>query len=427
MPSVLVSRAGVRSQDQVFWTSIMLVTDMGAAVVSCPVVAYWVDASRSRKIPFLAGVLLQIVAVALFTAAQSTTMYIVERVLQGWSSAIVSIAGLALLRDGMGKQRLGEALGYMELGSTLGVITGPPIGGLVYQKGGYYAVCSLGFVIAVLDLMLRLAVLEKEVPGSRIHNDATSTSHTISERSAESRADVPGFKQQKIPTSLRLLKESRMWITLWGLAFDGIVTGAFDATLPSFAGKLFGWNPFAAGLIFLVIAVPALLEPIFGRLTDRFGARIMAVLGYTFFAPCLISLQFISQNTLTHKVLLAFLVALCSLAPGMAQPGLYIESQMILGKIEDQTPGIFGDKGAVAQAFGLQTMANYAGLAVGPIIGGSLLDRYGWKVMAWVLGAMAGVTVLPMFWLSNETLADEKGRLELREQRECPMQTNPPA
>jgi MFS family permease len=153
----------------------------------------------------------------------------------------------------------------------------------------------------------------------------------------------------------------------------------------------------------------------------------MAVLGYTFFAPCLISLQFISQNTLTHKVLLAFLVALCSLAPGMAQPGLYIESQMILGKIEDQTPGIFGDKGAVAQAFGLQTMANYAGLAVGPIIGGSLLDRYGWKVMAWVLGAMAGVTVLPMFWLSNETLADEKGRLELREQRECPMQTNPPA
>jgi MFS family permease len=210
----------------------MLVTDMGAAVVSCPVIAYWVDASRSRKIPFLAGVLLQIVAVALFTAAQSTTMYIVERVLQGWSSAIVSIAGLALLRDGMGKQRLGEALGYMELGSTLGVITGPSIGGLVYQKGGYYAVCSLGFVIAVLDLMLRLAVLEKEVPGSRIHNDATSTSHTISERSAESRADVPGFKQQKIPTSLRLLKESRMWITLWGLAFDGIVTGAFDAVRP---------------------------------------------------------------------------------------------------------------------------------------------------------------------------------------------------
>jgi hypothetical protein len=40
-------------------------------------------------------------------------------------------------------------------------------------------------------------------------------------------------------------------------------------TVPSFVEKLFGWDSFAAGLIFLVMATPSLLEPLFGRLTTE--------------------------------------------------------------------------------------------------------------------------------------------------------------
>lgn len=144
-----------------------------------------------------------------------------------------------------------------------------------------------------------------------------------------------------------------------------------------------------------------------GRLCDRFGVRIMTVLGFAMYTPPLVCLQFVTQDSMSHKVLLVALMALCGLAPSIAQPALYVESQIVLEEMEMRIPGVFGEQGAVSQAFALQTMANYAGLSVGPIIGEKMLSRYGWKPMAWTLGAVAGVTILPMFFLSSESFPEQ--------------------
>lgn len=69
--------------------------------------------------------------------------------------------------------------------------------------------------------------------------------------------------------------------------------------------------------------------------------------------------------------------------------------------MERTKPGIFGQKGAVAQAFGIQTMAQFSGLFLGPLWGGFVTYRFGWKTMAWSLGVLAGVTAVPMLWLSG--------------------------
>ncbi|KAG2421258.1 hypothetical protein HFD88_000874 [Aspergillus terreus] len=207
--------------------------------------------------------------------------------------------------------------------------------------------------------------------------------------------------------SLILLKEHRVLFTLWALAVDGLIVGAFDAIIPIFVEKTFGWGTLAAGLIFLAMATPALLEPFFGRLCDRFGVRIMTVLGYLLYAPSLVCLQFVKDNTLSHKLLLGVLMALCGFAGDLGQPALYLETQLVLDDLEGQTPGIFGEQGAVAQAFGLQSMANYAGLAVGPIIGQRLFENFGWTVTMWTLGGIAGVTIVPMFFLSHGPIAGD--------------------
>lgn len=176
------------------------------------------------------------------------------------------------------------------------------------------------------------------------------------------------------------------------------------------------------------MAGPALLEPLFGeyalnidvpdttalmhgpgRLCDRFGVRIMAVLGFAMYTPSLVCLQFVTQHSMAHKVLLVVLMALCGLGPTVSQPALYVESQIVLEEMEEDNPGIFGKQGAVSQAFAFQIMANYAGLSVGPIIGERMLSRYGWKPLAWTLGALAGVTILPMFFLSHASLQEEEG------------------
>lgn len=69
--------------------------------------------------------------------------------------------------------------------------------------------------------------------------------------------------------------------------------------------------------------------------------------------------------------------------------------------MERATPGIFGPKGAVAQAFGIQTMAQFLGMFLGPAWGGFMSYRLGWKVMVVSLGVLSGVTAVPMLWLSS--------------------------
>jgi MFS family permease len=149
-----------------------------------------------------------------------------------------------------------------------------------------------------------------------------------------------------------------------------------------------------------------------GRLCDRFGVRIMAVIGYSLLTPSLVCLQFVSHGSVSQKILFGVLVAFCGISPDLGHPGLYVESQMVIEEMEQQSPGIFGEKGAVAQAFGLQTMANYAGLAIGPILGEALFDNYGWKAMALALGALSAATVVPSFWLSNRTYGHETEETE---------------
>ncbi|GMG09275.1 unnamed protein product [Aspergillus oryzae var. brunneus] len=83
--------------------------------------------------------------------------------------------------------------------------------------------------------------------------------------------------------------------------------------------------------------------------------------------------------------------------------------------MERERPGIFGKKGAVAQAFGVQTMAQFLGLFVGPLWGGFIEYRFGWKNMSWTLALLAGLTAVPMLWLSN---GGDKVRREEEEERE---------
>lgn len=119
------------------------------------------------------------------------------------------------------------------------------------------------------------------------------------------------------------------------------------------------------------------------------------------------------QNTTAHVVLLLVLLGLVGLLLNLCIPALYVETQHVLDDMERTQPGVFGEKGAVAQAFGIQTMAQFMGLTLGPLWGGFLEYQYGWKTMSLTLGVLAGSTAIPMLWLSNGQ--KEEGEDEERE------------
>lgn len=74
--------------------------------------------------------------------------------------------------------------------------------------------------------------------------------------------------------------------------------------------------------------------------------------------------------------------------------------------MERARPGIFGRQGAVAQAFGIQTMAQFTGLFVGPLWGGFMDGRFGWSILGWSLAVLMGLSALPAWWLSGRPQAE---------------------
>ena len=101
------------------------------------------------------------VSTILFCLDSSVAVFVIARVLQGGSSAITWTAGLTLLVDTVGQDRLGKVMGFCSMGMNGALLLSPFVGGLVLDKSGYTSVFTITFVIIVVDLVLRILVVEK--------------------------------------------------------------------------------------------------------------------------------------------------------------------------------------------------------------------------------------------------------------------------
>lgn len=175
---------------------------------------------------------------AIFTAAQSIAWYIIARILQGAATAMVTVAGLAIVTDAVDKRHLGQMIGYVGTALTLGFMCGPLLGGVVFNLGGFYAVCGMAFGIIALDMLLRLAVIEKKTAGRWLSiSDDETPSHQRRDSverlpygTAFNGSGIPKtFKSKSSFALFKLLQQPRILISLWAVIVSNLVVSAFDA------------------------------------------------------------------------------------------------------------------------------------------------------------------------------------------------------
>ncbi|RMJ24108.1 Major Facilitator Superfamily, partial [Aspergillus sp. HF37] len=369
MPSALVERANVPYEDREYWVSVLLMSEAGVACIACPVFGYLVDVSPSRKLPYQLGLILLGGSMGLLAVADTVWKFVAARLLQGGASAVVVVGGLALMTDSVAADNLGLMIGYLGSAVTLGFLLGPFLGGLVYDAAGYHAVFIVAFGIVAVDLVMRFAVVEKSVARSW-------SKGLLSDRQSADYQTLPRECPPEQPAAKRgfvlplLLRQPRILLSSWALLVQGLIYAAFDSTLPVFVETRFGWTAFGAGMAFLPGALSAFFNPYFGHISDRHGNRPVTITAFLLLTPTLILLRLITHNTLSHKTLLFTLEALAGLFLNLCMPALFVETQQTLDAMEAREPGVFGAKGAVAQGFGIQTMAQFAGLFCGPVVGG---------------------------------------------------------
>lgn len=371
------------------------------------IAGYLADLISSRKWPLITGLLFLAGSCFLLCIGTTLSLWIAGRLLQGASAAVVWAVGCALLVDSVDRKRLGQALGYLGMAMMMGPLLGPLLGGLIYASGGYYAVFGLAFGLVVVDIALRLVMIERNDQQTGDASNAESRIGDSSEGvnggvSASENSPLLGQQPQhgpeRPPALFVLLSSERMWITIWGYFVGALIMCSFNSILPLFVRDTFNWSQTGQGLIFLPLSLPNFLGPFYGWVNDRYpqSRRYVAAASMLGVSITAVLLRFITADTTGQKVLLCVLLALLGLSLAASDPPLLSEAAFAASEQEERRPGIFGGSEPTALMYGILSATFSAGAIAGAFLAGLIKDAYGWSTVTWVIGLVAGVSVFPM-------------------------------
>ena len=256
------------------------------------------------------------------------------------------------------------------------------------------------FALLGVDIVLRVIMIERKVAKSMLGmtNTQSGESDRLLERDETTNIYVQTRTDQQptshLPPVITLLKSPRFLTALWGIFALSTMLSSFDGVLPLFVHHTFGWNADGAGLIFLCLCAPAFLEPLVGRLSDKYGVRWFAVGGFAAALPSFVLLRFVQYDSLGQVILLCGLLVLIGVSISVVMTPVTSEVTNVVYEKERETPGIFG-KGALGQGYALMNMAFAAGSLVGPLWSGLIIDTAGWGILVLSLGLLSIVSVVP--------------------------------
>jgi MFS family permease len=308
-----------------------------------------------RRTLLVAGLLFVAVGSVLVAISGSIGVLIAARAVQGVGSAASWISALVLVSDTALPGRRGEALG-VALGATgAGSIAGPALGGVTADVLSFEAPFLIFCGLALALLVAALAVLPRE------------------ERRTAS----------AMPALAAVVRATRSGLGAWAAAIvlgSSCLLGYVEVVAPLDLDARLGLSSSAIGLLFAAsIAVDAAVSPFGGRWGDRRGRLGPAIVGLAV--------------TAISMVALAVLPGVGGTAAALALYGAGFSLMMTAAVpwLDEAFPG--HERGL---AYGVQNLVYAAGYAVGPILGGLLLEAWNADLAYGLAAAALGVGTLAL-------------------------------
>ncbi|KAL8924326.1 MAG: hypothetical protein Q9208_004107 [Pyrenodesmia sp. 3 TL-2023] len=425
LPYMLSDRIGIPQEEVQKWNSILLGSFGAALTIGSR------DRVPSRQTPFLFGLVALGLSTLAISLTYSITLLLIARILQGFSGAVVYTVGYAILFDVVGSERIGQAMGFVSMSQSFGLLVGPAIGGPLYEWGGYFRTFIPAFVLISVEIALRgLVIVRKERRGRNAHQsqaDAEAGDGAKAPLLAESgtihfHQPSYGTKDNIVPSVLErnptptasasaspppspattnpshapllstfhlLLSHPRIPLALLALFLLNTLLTSYDAIIPIHIATTFAYPPSYSSLLFLIMVTPFLLSPLAGYIVDHprhGGTKIPALLGWSILTPPVFLLRGINTGTAHPLLCMALCLFAMGLGSAMTYPALMAEVSLVVEGIERERPGVFGERGVMSLSFGVMNTAFAAGFLAGPLLAGWLMGCVGWEGLGTVLG-----------------------------------------
>ncbi|MFX1495656.1 MAG: MFS transporter [Promethearchaeota archaeon] len=270
---------------------------------------------KGRKNFFLLGVFLFTFSSFLSTLASSGELLVIFRAIQGIGSSFISANAASMITDSFPPQETGKALGINVASIYLGLVIGPVLGGFLVQSFSWRSIFIINIPIGMILIIIGTLKLEKSNIGLK-----------------EERFDIKGtivfglflaFLLLGLTLANDLGWYSSVIITFFSVSILSFILFIFIETKTTFplfklslfkSNKMFSFANFAAllnyiaisGTLFLLsiylqiileitpsitalLLLPtsltmALSSPFTGKLSDKYGTRILCTIGMAFMA-----------------------------------------------------------------------------------------------------------------------------------------------
>ncbi|MCF6368125.1 MFS transporter [Rhizobium halophilum] len=141
-----------------------------AATVTVVVAGKLGDALGSRRI-LLGGLTIFTVASALCALAQSLSALAAARAVQGIGAAVLMALPMSILKEAVGKDRIGSAMGLLGTMSAVGTALGPSLGGILLSGFGWRAVFVPLAALGVATTIASMTTIPADSPTTESESD----------------------------------------------------------------------------------------------------------------------------------------------------------------------------------------------------------------------------------------------------------------
>ncbi|KAL4959266.1 MFS general substrate transporter [Aspergillus stella-maris] len=425
LPVILRDRLQVNSSHTQFLTSVVLSLNALVSIAVAPFTGYLADRVKWKNGLMLWSCAVNVVGTALTAWSRSLAILIIGRLLQTLAGSMIWIAGMAILGNSVGSERLASTFSLCTLFVSAGALSGPAISGALFEVASYSATWSSAFVVIVVGAILQGLLIEPSAlhPSERRSpRDDDTASDTLNESTdfyeasdTDSLLPSPGTPRSPASSSIaiywQMLRIRRVATALTADALFAVIIASFEATIPLHVREVFGWESLQSGLMFLLLQAPALILVIpAGWLKDRIGMHMPATVGFLLMGPCLwllgvpghMSFEWATDRQAGEAIYITTLV------------GIGICRTLILGfggvevmrganKLSAEIPGIFGASDGYSRAFAMSNISWKLGMFLGPLLSGLLTESVGYYMMNVVLESHN-----PLTWFQHLSMSERE-------------------
>ena len=361
---------------------IMMAAFMGTRTL---LARFWGDLSdvRGRKPIIVVGLFGYVILMALWGMARSWIELVLVRGLHGVVSAAVWPVGEAALIDIIGEKRRGEGMGLYIMATQIGWITGPGLGGLLYNfcrdslkllvpdvfRVPYFIAALIILPMPLLTIQFLKESAERRIIHSPITNKASSGK---GDGIIPSTLDVPSQNSKMTKMTRTLYVMNFMNGLSMGLAmplFQLFVMSKITSDIATIGFMITG-----AGSIGLLMNLPA------GWLSDRYGRKPLALWSGVLSRGCMAGLPLTKTVPQTSLIYIGRSAAFAVSQPVMSAIQGDIVPPRIRGKV-------FGT---------IQAFFN-GGATLGPIMGGWIFSKT--SLLSWKIRQMTLEGIVTPFWI----------------------------